>query len=47
MSWDMGILIDIDDYTHWRPLPPPPTTPPLPAVFTELGAALEKIKGAG
>lgn len=33
--------------THWRPLPPPPTNPPLPAVFVELGAALEKIKGAG
>jgi len=36
-----------DDYTHWRETAPPPTTPPLPAVFTELGAALEKIKGAG
>jgi hypothetical protein len=34
-------------YTHWRPIPPPPTNPPLPAVFTDLGAALEKIKGAG
>ena len=34
-------------YTHWRPLPPPPSNPPLPAVFTELGQALEKIKGAG
>jgi len=30
--------------THWRPLSPPPTNPPLPAVFTELGAALEKLK---
>jgi hypothetical protein len=28
----------------WTPLPP--TTPPLPSVFTDLGAALEKIKGA-
>lgn len=33
--------------THWRPLPPPPSTPPLPEVFTQLGQALEKIKGAG
>jgi hypothetical protein len=33
--------------THWMPAPPPPTNPPLPAVFTELGQALEKIKGAG
>jgi hypothetical protein len=32
--------------THWTPLPPPPSNPPLPAVFVELGAALEKIKGA-
>lgn len=34
-------------FTHWAPLPPPPSNPPLPAVFTDLGAALEKIKGAG
>lgn len=34
-------------YTYWMPEAPPPTNPPLPAVFTELGAALEKIKGAG
>ncbi len=31
-------------FTHWAPLPPPPSNPPLPEVFTELGAALEKIK---
>jgi len=31
-------------YTHWMPTPPPPSTPPLPAVFVELGAALEKLK---
>jgi hypothetical protein len=30
--------------THWRPLPPPPSSPPLPEVFTQLGQALEKIK---
>jgi hypothetical protein len=33
-------------YGHWAPLPPPPSNPPLPSVFVELGAALEKIKGA-
>ena len=33
-----------DTATHWRPLPPPPSTPPLPAVFVELGQALEAIK---
>lgn len=31
-------------YTHWRPLPPPPSNPPLPEVFTELGQALERLK---
>lgn len=35
----------LNDYTHWAPLPPPPANPPLPAVFADLGAALEKIKG--
>jgi hypothetical protein len=40
-GWSLG------DYTHWRPLPPPPSTDPLPAVFVELGQALEKIKGVG
>jgi len=34
----------LNDYTHWAPLPPPPSNPPLPAVFTQLGQALEKIK---
>lgn len=29
---------------YWRPPPPPPANPPLPAVFADLGAALEKIK---
>jgi hypothetical protein len=31
-------------YTHWREPSPPPTTPPLPAVFVELGVALERLK---
>ncbi len=34
----------LDDYSYWAPLPPPPSNPPLPAVFVELGQALEKIK---
>jgi len=37
-GWSLG------DYTHWAPLPPPPSNPPLPEVFTELGQALEKLK---
>jgi hypothetical protein len=50
-DWDEitrdGLIHPMRNYTHWRPLPPPPSNPPLPAVFVELGAALEKIKGAG
>lgn len=30
--------------THWAYIPPPPSNPPLPAVFVELGAALEQLK---
>jgi hypothetical protein len=33
-----------ESVTHWRPKAPPPSNPPLPAVFTQLGQALEKIK---
>lgn len=40
-----GKPMDHPDADMWRPLPP--TNPPLPAVFVELGHALEKIKGAG
>ena len=32
--------------THWRPLPPPPSNPPLPEPLEALGAVLRKIKGA-
>lgn len=39
-----GYELRVEDLTHWRPLPPPPSNPPLPAVFTQLGQALEKIK---
>jgi hypothetical protein len=45
-AWpDINILSE--KYTHWREPLPPPSNPPLPAVFVELGAALEKIKGEG
>jgi hypothetical protein len=37
-GWSLG------DYTHWAPLPPLPLNPPSPAVFVELGAALERLK---
>jgi hypothetical protein len=39
---DLNILSE--KYTHWREPTPPPSNPPLPAVFVELGQALEKIK---
>lgn len=32
--------------THWRPLPPPPSNPPLPAPLERLGEVLRKVKGA-
>jgi hypothetical protein len=34
-------------YTHWAEPLPLPTTPTLPAVFTELGQALERLKANG
>ena len=33
-----------DTVTHWRELSPPPSNPPLPEVFTQLGQALERLK---
>lgn len=45
-TWDVVALhsqTNVDaDFTHWRE--PSPSNPPLPAVFTQLGQALEKIK---
>ena len=35
-----------DGYTHWTPLPPPPSNPPLPAPLERLGEVLRKVKGA-
>ena len=43
---DTGMGVPASCFTHWRETAPPPSNPPLPAVFTQLGAALEKIKGA-
>ena len=36
-----------DTYTHWAPLPPPPSNPPLPAPLERLGEVLRRIKGVG
>ena len=33
------------DVTHWRPLPPQPSNPPLPAPLEALGAVLRRVKG--
>ena len=33
--------------THWKPLPPPPSNPPLPAPLEALGAVLRRVKGVG
>ena len=41
---DSGKPIDNPNADMWRPTPPPPSNPPLPTVFTQLGQALEKIK---
>ncbi len=38
-GWSRGETV-----THWKPPTPPPSNPPLPAVFVELGAALERLK---
>lgn len=32
-------------YTHWRPLPPPPSNPPLPEPLERLGEVLRRMKG--
>lgn len=47
-AWRPYCLIDNykinSKFTHWAEYLPPPSNPPLPAVFVDLGAALEKIK---
>ena len=47
-EWQEFTMLDLSllpaSYTHWREPLPPPSNPPLPAVFTELGAALERLK---
>jgi hypothetical protein len=30
--------------THWRPLPPPPSNPPLPEALERLGEVLRRVK---
>jgi hypothetical protein len=46
--WLSATIYDIcppdADFTHWREPLPPPSNPPLPAVFVDLGVALEKLK---
>ena len=36
---------DLEDYTDWRPLPPPPSNPLLPAPLEALGAVVRRVKG--
>ena len=32
-------------FTHWTPLPPPPSNPPLPAPLERLGEVVRRVKG--
>ena len=47
-EWQEFTMLDLSllpaSYTHWREPLPPPSNPPLSAVFTDLGAALERLK---
>ena len=38
---------NLESYSHWRPLPPPPSNPPLPDPLERLGEVLRKVKGVG
>ena len=42
-----GIGQRVFNSTHWRPLPPPPSNPPLPAPLERLGEVLRRIKEVG
>jgi hypothetical protein len=46
-EWQEFTMLDLSllpaSYTHWRESFPPPSNPPLSAVFVELGAALEGL----
>lgn|GEM_PF-2881694 len=35
---------NLESYSHWRPIPPPPSNPPLPAPLERLGEVLRKVK---
>lgn len=47
VAWDAinGAEDEEGRYTHWTPLPPPPSNPPLPAPLERLGEVLRKVKG--
>ena len=45
-DYDDDVVLYDPQPTHWTPLPPPPSNPPLPEPLEALGAVLRKIKGA-
>ena len=45
MIWAQARLLDLEGcFTHWAPLPPPPSNPPLPAPLERLGEVLRRVK---
>ena len=44
-AWEGCEPCDLAHFTHWRPVPPPPSNPPLPEPIEALGAVVRKIKG--